>query len=140
MKRLALLPCLFVAVLTVVAVAAGCGASNKSGRPEVEGVPDDVHFGSASKATLYEFRAKVKRRGVEAAKAELPQVLESFEGYDKRSLGEHTATYKEIYDKLKAMESSLGTANRDAAIKAADELGALADKLPGTADANPEVE
>jgi len=138
MKGLPLLGCLLVAA--IVAATIGCGASNSSGRSEVEGVADDVHFGSASKATLYEFRAKVKKRGAAAAKAELPQVLESFEGYEKRSLGEHTATYKEIYDKLKAMESSLGSANRDAAIKAAEEIGALADKLPGTADADPEVE
>jgi hypothetical protein len=38
------------------------------------------------------------------------------------------------------LEGSLGSANRDAAVKAADEIGALANKLPGTADPNPEVE
>ena len=31
-------------------------------------------------------------------------------------------------------------ASRDAAVKAVDEIGALADKLPGNANPNPEVE
>ena len=67
-------------------------------------------------------------------------MLEGFEGYEQRKLGEHTATYKEIFDKLKALEGSLASANRDAVVKAADEIGTLADKLPGKANPNPEVD
>ena len=119
----------------------GCGGSQpSSGRPEVESVSDEEHFGSASKALLYEFRAKARKRGVDAAKQDLPQVLESFDGYEQRKLGEHAATYKEIVEKLKALQGTLGSANRDAVIKAADEIGVLADKLPGKANPNPEVE
>jgi hypothetical protein len=122
-------------------LAAGCmGSQQSSGRPEVEGVSDAEHFGKASKVLLYDFRAKVRKHGVIAAKQELPQLLESFEGYERRKLGDSAATYKEIVEKLKALEGSLGSASREAAIKAADEVGALADKLPGTANPNPEVE
>lgn len=130
----------WLAAMFVGLVVVGCGSGQAGARPDVDAIPDDVHFGTASKALLYEFRAKVRKRGVEGAKRELPQVLEGFEGYEKRSLGEHTATYKEIVEKLKALEGSLGSANRDAVIKAADEIGTLADKLPGTANPNPEVE
>lgn len=128
-------------VLLAAPWVAGCiGANQSSGRPEVEGVSDAEHFGASSKALLYEFRAKVRKRGVEAARQELPQVLESFEGYERRKLGDSAAMYKEIVEKLKAMESSLGSASREAAVQAADEIGVLADKLPGTANPNPEVE
>ena len=133
--------CLPAVALFVTLTATGCGsASQSSGRPEVESVSDEDHFGSASKALLYEFRAKVRKRGVNAAKQELPQVLESFEGYERRKLGESTGTYKEIVEKLTALQGTLGSANRDALIKAADEIGTLADKLPGKANPNPEVE
>lgn len=122
-------------------LSGGCsGSQPSSGRPEVEDVSAEEHFGAASKALLYEFRAKVRKLGVAGAKQDLPQVLEGFEGYEQRKLGEHTATYKEIFDKLKALEGSLASANRDAVVKAADEIGVLADKLPGKANPNPEVE
>ncbi|MCI0357996.1 MAG: hypothetical protein L0211_05910 [Planctomycetaceae bacterium] len=125
----------------IVIGGGGCsGSQPSSGRPEVEGVSDEEHFGASSKALLYEFRAKVRRRGVDAAKQELPQLLEGFEGYENRKLGESAGVYKEIVDKLKALQGTLGSANRDAVIKAADEIGALADKLPGKANPNPEVE
>jgi hypothetical protein len=129
----------FLAALVALG-AMGCGSGQTSGRPDIDAIPDDVHFGTASKSLLYEFRAKVRKRGVAAAQQDLPQVLEAFEGYELRKLGEHTATYKEIVDKLKALQGSLASANRDAVVKAADEIGALADKLPGTANPNPEVE
>jgi hypothetical protein len=122
-------------------LAGGCGSSvESSGRPEVEDVSAQEHFGKAVKASLYEFRAKVRKRGVDAAKQEVPTLLESLEGYEKRELGASEPTYKEIVDKLKALQGSLGSANREAVVKAADEIGALADKLPGTADPNPVVE
>jgi hypothetical protein len=128
-----------IAVL-IALLAGGCNGSDESGRPDIDAVSDAEHYGKAIKATLYEFRAKVRKRGVEAAQQELPALLESLEGYEKRELGEHAATFKEIADKLKALEGSLASANRDAAVKAADEIGALADKLPGEANTNPEVE
>ena len=138
--RTSLGACCLLAAAMVIA-AGGCGGSkSSSGRPEVEGVSDEEHFGSASKALLYEFRAKVRKRGVNAAKQELPQVLESFDGYERRKLGESAGTYKEIVEKLTALQGTLGSANRDALIKAADEIGTLADKLPGKANPNPEVE
>jgi hypothetical protein len=126
--------------LVVLACAAGCSTGQSSGRPDVDAISDEVHFGTASKGLLYEFRAKVKKHGVEAARQELPQLLESFEGYERRKLGESAGTYKEIVEKLKALEGTLGTASREDVIKAADEIGALADKLPGEADPNPQVE
>lgn len=130
-----------MAGIALLTSAAGCGGSKQSsGRPEVENVSDEEHFGAASKAALYEFRAKVRKRGVAAAKQELPQLLESFDGYEKRKLGASASVYKEIVEKLKAVEGTLASANRDAVVKAADEVGTLADKLPGKANPNPEVE
>jgi hypothetical protein len=120
--------------------AGGCGSDSASARPDIDAVSDAEHFSKAIKVTLYEFRAKVRKHGAAAAQKELPALLESLEGYEKRELGEHAATIKEIVDKLKALEGSVASANRDAAIKAADELGALADKLPGDANPDPQVE
>ena len=122
------------AALVFTSLAGGCGWS--SGRADIDAISDEEHFGMAVKATLYEFRAKVRKHGVEAARQEAPALLESLEGYEKRKLGEHDGTYKQIVEKLKALESSGGG---DAA-KVAEEIGALADKLPGTANPDPEVE
>jgi hypothetical protein len=137
--RPGLRPCGIVAVALLI--AAGCtGGQQSSGRPEVENVSAAEHFGAASKALLYEFRAKVRKRGAEAAKAELPQMLESFEGLEKRELGTDLATYQEILAKLKAMEGPAASGDRNAVVAAAEEIGTLADKLPGEANPNPEVE
>jgi hypothetical protein len=129
-------------LLGALSVAAGgcSGSQPSSGRPEVESVSDEEHFGAASKALLYEFRAKVRKRGAQAARQELPQLLEAFEGYEQRKLTDSAATCKEIVDKLKALQGTVGSASREAAVKAADELGALADKLPGKANPNPVVD
>jgi hypothetical protein len=129
-----------VACLLILFGAAGCNSSQSSGRPDIDAISDEEHFGKSSKALLYEFRAKVRKRGVEAARQELPQVLESFQGVERRKLPDSMATYKEIVEKLKALEGSLGSASREVVVKAADEIGALADKLPGEANPNPEVE
>jgi len=138
--RTSLGACCLLSVAMVISGGGCSGSQPSSGRPEVESVSDEEHFGKASKALLYEFRAKVRKRGVDAAKKELPLVLESFDGYEKRRLGASAATYKEIVEKLTALQGTLGSASRDAVIKAADEIGALADKLPGKANPNPEVE
>jgi hypothetical protein len=129
-----------LAAAVLSAVLTGCDSDSADARPDIAAVSDADHFAKALKVSLYEFRAKVRKHGVTAAQQEVPALLEGLEGYEKRELGAHAATVKEIADKLKALEGSLGSANRDAAVKAADEIGALADKLPGTADPNPEVE
>jgi len=128
--------CVFLAAIE------GCGPGRQpSGRPDIDAIPEIELRGSATKASIYEFRAKVKRRGLGAAKAELPTLIESLEGYEKLKLGEHTATYQQIFEKLKALQGTLaGSPSKDAVTKAADEIAALADKLPGKADPNPQVE
>jgi hypothetical protein len=138
--RLALGHVLGICVL--LAAVAGCGSGGQpSGRPDIDAIPEIELRGSATKASIYEFRAKVKRRGVNAAKAEVPLLLESLEGYEKLKLGEHTATYQQIVEKLKALQGTLASSpSKDAVTKAADEIAALADKLPGKADPNPQVE
>jgi len=122
--------------------AAGCGSGRQaSGRPDIEAIPEMERRGSADKAMIYEFRAKVRKRGVAAAKADLPDVLPSFEYYEKLKLGEHKETYKQIYEKLKALEGMLaGSPTKEAVTQAVDEIGKLADKLPGKANENPSVE
>ena len=97
--------------------------------------------GAATKADIYVFRANVRRRGISAAKQELPDLLSSVEGYEKLKLGEHKETYKQIVEKLKALEGLLaGSPSKDAVVKAVDEIGTIAAKLPGTANENPVVE
>jgi hypothetical protein len=116
----------------------GCGGgAPATDRPEVASITGEEGFGTNIKNVLYEFRAKVRKRGVTVVKQELPIVLESFDGYESQPLGDHAARYKEIFDKLKAMES---VNSRDAAIKAANEIGTLADALPGKANPNPTVD
>jgi hypothetical protein len=130
------IPLLGAALLT------GCGGGGqKSGRPDIDATPEIELRGSADKAQIYEFRAKVKKRGVAAAKQDLPDLLASLENYEKLKLGQHKETYKQIVEKLKAMQADLaGSPTKESVTKLADEIGALADKLPGTANANPTVE
>ena len=128
---------LSAAVLVALSLC-GCGKTDqKSGRPEVDDAPAEDLHGAATKAMLYEFRAKVRKRGVGAVKTDLPQILESFESLEKRPVGEHLDTYKQIAEKLKGME---GSTSKEAAVKTANEIGVLADKLPGKAHPNPQVE
>ena len=122
-------------------LAVGCGSGQKSGRPDIDAIPEIELRGAADKAQIYEFRAKVKKRGVAAAKADVPELLSSLEHYEKLKLGEHKETYKQIVDKLKAMQTELaGSPTKEQLTKSADELAALADKLPGEAKKEPTVE
>src|SRR5688572_16366818 len=94
--------------LVITLVLCGCGSRGKStGRPEIDDVPEIEHRGGAAKNLIYEFRAKVRKRGVAAAKADLPDLLASMEGYQRLKLGEHNETFKQIYDKLKELEGML---------------------------------
>jgi len=126
--------------LLAAILLAGCGRGQKSARPDIDAIPEVELRSAATKRAIYEFRAKVKKRGVAAAKQDLPDLLSSFEGYEKHNLGEHKETYKQIVEKLNAMQAGLGSATKESVTKAVDELGALAAKLPGQADENPVVE
>ena len=138
MRRRGLLIC---AAIGVALAASGCGSGQQSGRPDLDAIPDEELHGSSTKGMLYEFRAKVRKRGVPAAKAELPTLLEAFADVEQQPVGSHLETYREIATKLKALESTLaGAPTKQAVVKAADEIGLLADKLPGKADPNPVVE
>jgi hypothetical protein len=127
--------------LLLAASGPGCGSGQSSGRPDLDAIPEIERRGEAVKADLYAFRAKVKKRGVNAAKQDLPDLIPSFENYEKLKLGEHKETYKQILEKLKALEATLaGSPSKDAVVKAVDEIVAIAEKLPGKADPNPVVE
>ena len=127
--------------LVVLLVPAGCGSAGNSARPDVDAISDEEHFGTASKRLLYEFRAKVRKHGVNVAKQDLPDILEELSTYDQRRITKDKDVYKEIVEKLKALQGKLGgSPAKEEVVKAADEIGTLADKLPGKADANPVVE
>lgn len=127
--------------LLIILSIAGCGSGQPSGRPDLDAIPREELHGASTKAMLYEFRAKVRKRGATAAKQELPQLLEDLGNYERQPVGQHKDTYKQILEKVKALETTLaGSPSKDAVVKAADEIGALADKLPGKADPNPQVE
>ena len=131
---------LLVSMLATVLFTA-CSSGQKSGRPDIDAIPEVELRGAADKKDLYEFRAKVKKRGVAAAKQDLPDLLAGLEHYEKFKLGAHKETYKQIVEKLKALQSDLaGSPTKESVGKAADEIGALADKLPGKANSNPTVE
>jgi len=130
---------IFLATSAIALCLAGCG--QRSGRPDLDAIPAEELHGASTKGLLYEFRAKVRKYGVTAAKKELPTVLEAFADYEQQPIGSHKDTYRQIAEKLKALETTLaGSPTKDAAIQAADEIGALADKLPGKANPNPQVE
>src|SRR4051812_3853846 len=74
--------CRLIPSLTV-AFLIGCSSGQKSGRPDIDAIPEVELRGAADKALLYEFRAKVKKRGVPAAKQDLPDLLAGFEPYEK---------------------------------------------------------
>ncbi len=119
----------------------GCGSGQQSGRPDLDAIPDEELHGSSTKGMLYEFRAKVRKRGVQAAKAEVPVLLESFADVEQQPVGGHLDTYRQIAAKLQELQTTLaGSPTKEAVVKAAEEIGTLADKLPGTADPNPQVE
>jgi hypothetical protein len=134
--------CLPFAFLILVALlTAGCGSSRNSGRPDIDAIPEIEHRGGATKSAIYEFRAKVRKRGVAAAKQELPDLLENIEAHQKLKLGEHNATYKELADKLKALQGELGgSPSKDAVLKSIDDICTTAEKLPGQANKEPTVE
>src|SRR5947207_7884312 len=124
--------------LTLI-LAIGCGSGGqKSGRPDIDAVPEIERRGAGTKAQIYEFRAKVKKHGVSAAKAELPDLLASLEQYEKLKVTkEYKDTMKQIVDKLRALQSDLaGSPTKESVTKSVDEIGALADKLPGQANPN----
>ena len=132
--------CLPLAILLGVATF-GCGSGGqKSGRPDIDAIPEAELRGAATKAQLYDFRARVKKRGVAVAKQDLPEILETIEAHDRLKLGPHNATYKELASKLKTLQAELASASKDAVVKSVDEICAVAAKLPGTANENPTVE
>lgn len=129
--------------LAAVAIAAGLSgcSGQRSGRPDLDAIPDEELHGASIKALLYDFRAKVRKYGAAGAKKELPAVLEGFQDYEKQPVGKHLDTYRQIAEKLKALDTTLaGSPSKDAVVKTADEIGSLADKLPGKANPNPQVE
>jgi hypothetical protein len=126
-------------IIVLLTAVVGCGSGQKSGRADIDAMSKDEIQGAADKAQLYELRAKIKKRGGAAVKQELPDVIESLSGYEKRPVSaQYKETMKQIVEKLKALEGQLGS--KEAAVKSADEIAALAEKLPGKADANPGVE
>lgn len=132
--------CFLFAIAVLSGAAVGCGGGNEvlEARPEIAAAvaaPEET-LGSYVKSQIYEFRAKVRKRGAASVKTDLPILLENLGSVDERS-DSHAETYKEILAKLKAMSDS---ANRDALVKAVNEIGALADKLPGSANENPIVD
>ena len=121
----------------------GCGSGRQpSGRPDIDAIPEEELRGSGAKADLYQFRARVKKRGVAAAKQDLPDLLETLSSYERLKVGkEYKDTMKQIVDRLTALQTELnGSPTKESVVKAAEEVGTLADKLPGKADPNPQVE
>ncbi len=125
----------------VTAFILGCGGGQRSGRPDIDEIPEIEHRGGATKTQIYEFRALVKKRGIAGAKQALPDLLEGIQAHEKLKLGEHNATYKEIAEKLKALQTELaGSPAKDAVEKAVDGIVAVAEKLPGKGNPNATVE
>lgn len=131
-----------VGAVLLMAYLNGCGSGGgPSARPEIDAIPDAELRGSAAKALLYEFRARVRSGGAAAAKGALPELLENFEAYTHLPANEHGDTYTQIFEKLKSLDGVLaGSPSKEAVVEVAEEIGKLADTLPGQADDNPRVE
>jgi hypothetical protein len=131
---------LLLLAILLSTLPAGCGSGGqKSGRPDIDAMPKEDLIGAGIKAPLYEVRARAKKRGPAAVKQELTDLIEILEATEKRKdVGQpFKDTCKQIVEKLKSLQ---GAANKEAGNKTADEIGALADKLPGKADQNPTVD
>jgi hypothetical protein len=140
-RRVPISGLLFVFALLIATALPGCGSDDPPARPEIVNAPAEELHGAAQKAILYEFRAKVRKHGLPGARQELPNMLETFESYDAAPVGNHGDTYKQIYEKLQALETTLAGSPTDQQVKqAAEVIGTLADKLPGKAEENPQVE
>jgi len=128
--------------LLLAVLMLGCGGGRqRSGRPDIDEIPEIELRGAATKTQIYEFRALVRKRGVSGAKQDLSDLLESIQAHEKLKLGEHNATYKEIAEKLTALQTELaGSPSKTAVEKAVDEIVAVAEKLPGKGNANAIVE
>jgi hypothetical protein len=120
---------------------AGCGSSTPSVREDIAKQSPEELYGASIKSLLFEFRAKVRKRGVAAAKKEAPLVLENLAGYEQQPVGQHLETLKKIEDTLKDLEKRAGgKMTKEEAVSSADMIGDLAAKLPGKANENPRVE
>lgn len=119
----------------------GCSSGQKSGRPDIDAIPKEELYGASTKALLYEFRAKVRKRGIAIAKQDLPDIIDGLKNYEKRPVGKYKDVYKQIVEKLNALQTLIaGTPTKAQLDAAVDEIGKLADGLPGKADPNPQVE
>jgi hypothetical protein len=120
---------------------AGCGSSSGSVRDDIAKIPPEEHYGASVKNLLYEFRAKVRKRGVAAAKKEIPMVLENIQGYEQQPLGQNLETMKKIESILKDTQKRLaGSMTKEEVVDAANTVADLGSKLPGKANENPRVE
>lgn len=120
---------------------AGCGSSTPSVREDIAKIPPEEHYGTSVKNMLYELRAKVRKRGVPAAKKEIPLVLENLQGYEQQPLGQNLETMKKIEQILKDTEKKLGgSVTKEEVVDAANTVADLGSKLPGKANENPRVE
>jgi hypothetical protein len=134
-------PVLWLACGLLAAFCAGCGSGGPPAREDVLAIPDEEHYSVSTKNMIYEFCAKVRKRGVKGAQQGLPEVLENMEGYDKQPLGKHADVYRQIDNKLQEIKSLLdGTPNVQALRQAVEELDEITDQLPGKAVENPAVE
>ena len=132
---------LLSSALLLLPGTAGCGSNGPPAREDVLAMPREELYGASMKSLVYEFRAKVRKRGIPAAKEGLPGLLENFNGYEEQAVGTHLETYRQIADKLKTLQTTLeGSPSREAVTDQVDEIGSLADQLPGDANQNPPVE
>ncbi len=135
--------CSVIATVVLLASLQGCGRSGQpSGRPDIDAIPEEELRGAATKDEIYLLRARVRKRGVAAAKQDLPNLIEGLSNLEKLKVGQgYKDTVKQIVEKLTALQGTLaGSATKDAVLKAVDEVVAIAEKLPGKADPNPSVE
>ena len=122
-------------------ILGGCGSGTPAVREDIAKLSPEELYGASVKSLLFEFRAKVRKRGVAAAKKEVPLVLENLQGYEQQPLGEHLETLKKIESTLKDLEQRAGgKMTKEEAVSSADMVGELAAKLPGKANENPRVE
>jgi hypothetical protein len=113
-----------IIVLCAIALLGGCGGSRSSdSRAPVEPSLDYAMFVRGAAARL--------KRAEAGHKVAVDMFLENMDGYEKKPLGKHKATYDGIYKNAQDLKQMVARKSTDAEVKKQiDELLKLTEQLP----------
>jgi len=118
-----------ITTLCAIALLGGCGGSKSAdSRTPVEPSLDYAMFVRGAATRL--------KRAEAGHKVAVDMFLENMEGYQKKPLGKHKATYDGIYKNAQDLKQMLARKSTDAEVKKhIDELVKLTEQLPSAPNA-----